>query len=375
MLFNSLEYLLFLPLVAIIYFVVNHRYRWVVLLIASYIFYISWRVDYAALILFSTCIDYWAGLKMASKLDKKSRKPFLYLSLLANLGLLFSFKYLSFFNESLRTLLGWTDIEYPIDEFSILLPVGISFYTFQTLSYTIDVYRGNKTAEKHFGIFALYVSFFPQLVAGPIERSTTFLPQFYIKHFVDWQRIIDGVKLIVWGLFKKMVIGDNLAIFVAYVYGSPDAYSGNILILATLAFTVQVYADGSGYTDIAIGSAKVLGFKLSDNYNRPFFATSIARLWRRWHITLTTWINDYFYTPLNNRTKTKTGRYRNIVIVMVVVGLWHGAGWQFVFFGLLHAANIILFRATTKQREQLNQWLGLNNRPLLKRNLGIGLLH
>ncbi len=370
MLFNSITYWIFLPLIVVLYFLTKQKYRWAILLVASYVFYMTWRMEYALLILFSTAVDYWAGLEM-TKREKKDRKPFLAVSLIANLGLLFCFKYLDFFNETIREISGWAGIDYGVPELDILLPVGISFYTFQTLSYTIDVYRGTRKAETHFGIFALYVSFFPQLVAGPIEKSTTLLPQFYEKHQFELQRVLDGVKLIVWGLFKKMVIGDNLAIFVNNVYDHPDGYSGNMLILATYAFTIQVYADFSGYTDIAIGSAKILGFNLSDNFNRPYFATSISKLWRRWHISLTQWIRDYFYLPLLHRSQSSFMSYVLIYVILIVIGLWHGVGWQFGVFGVIHGTYLTIQRLTFTFRNKLVTATKLDTFPKLKNGIDV----
>lgn len=370
MLFNSLTYWVFLPIITLLYFIVKHKYRWVILLIASYIFYMTWRMEYALLILFSTAVDYWVGIQM-EKRSKEERKPFLILSLVANLGLLIFYKYLNFLNEVLQDVFGWVNVDYNIPELNILLPVGISFYTFQTLSYTIDIYRGDRKAEKHFGIFALYVSFFPQLVAGPIERSTTFLPQLYEKHLLKLQPIVDGGKLIVWGLFKKMIIGDHLAIFVNNVYGQPEEYSGNMLVLATYAFTVQVYCDFSGYTDIAIGSAKVFGFSLSNNFDRPLFASSISKLWRKWHMSLTQWIRDYFYTPLMNRVKTEFGSYLILYLVLIVIGIWHGVGWQYVFFGIIHGLYLTIQRLSVNHRNRLSMTLRLERIPKFKKMMDV----
>ena len=369
MLFNSLEYLLFLPIIAIIFFRTKQKYRWLVLLVASYLFYMSWRVEYAILIFVSTTIDYWAGIMMARQSEKAKKKKYLVASLLINLGMLFSFKYLDFLNETVRTLLNWNAIDYPVGHLNILLPVGISFYTFQTLSYTIDIYRGDRDPEKHFGIFALYVSFFPQLVAGPIERSTALIPQFYAKACVNWQQIVDGTKLIVWGLFKKMVLGDNLGILVGYIYTDPQAYDGNMLIIGAFAFTIQIYCDASGYTDMAIGSAKILGIKLSDNFNRPYFSSSIAQLWRRWHITITDWVNDYLFNPLLKRNRK--ARYFYLVLVFVILGMWHGAGWQFVFFGLIHGLYILVGRLTDKRRKKLARNIGVAKWKTLTRNFNV----
>jgi D-alanyl-lipoteichoic acid acyltransferase DltB (MBOAT superfamily) len=357
MTFTSLEYLFFLPLVVLFYFLMPQKIRWALLLVASYLFYAYWNASLLILIVISTVIDYWAGIQMGKQADKRKRKKFLYASLVVNLGMLFFFKYFSFCNEAVRELFGYLELSYDVQRFDILLPVGISFYTFQTLSYSLDVYRGEKEPESHLGIFALYVSFFPQLVAGPIERSINFLPQFYEKHKFSIHRVVEGGKLIVWGLFKKMVIGDNLALIVDQVYGNPAAHSSGLLSLATYAFTIQVYCDFSGYTDMAIGSAKIFGFKLSDNFKRPFFASNISEFWRRWHMSLTQWIGDYFYQPLLKKYKSNAASFLILYFVLIAIGVWHGAGGQFVLFGIIHATYIAIRRLSTKPREVLSSWI------------------
>lgn len=354
MTFISLEYLLFLPAIVLLYFLLAHKYRWVLLLIASYLFYGYWNASLLILIVISTLVDYWAGLKMGGRLNKVDKKVFLYVSLFVNLGMLFFFKYFSFCNEAVREFFQFFDYSYSVKQFDILLPVGISFYTFQTLSYTIDVYRGHKKPEKHLGIFALYVSFFPQLVAGPIEKSTYFIPQFYKKYQFNIQRIVSGCKLILWGLFKKMIIADNLALIVNEVYGNSAIQSSEKLIIATYAFTIQVYCDFSGYTDIAIGSARIFGFELSDNFRKPFFASNISEFWRRWHISLTQWIGDYIYRPLLGKYKSNTASYFILYIVLIAIGVWHGAGGQFVLFGFIHATYIAVRRLLKPTRISFN---------------------
>ncbi len=333
MLFNSIEFLIFFPIVSIVHFLIPHKYRWVWLLLASYYFYMSWRIEYITLIWISTLIDYFAGRQMGKTDDRKKKRKYLLLSLFANLGLLFTFKYWNFFTSSLNIVLRAMHITYEIPYLNVVLPVGISFYTFQTLSYTIDVYRGVKSTEKHLGIFALYVAFFPQLVAGPIERSTNLLPQFFEKHNIDWRRIVDGLKLMMWGMFKKVVIADRLAVFVDRVYGNPYDYTGLSHIVATIFFAFQIYCDFSGYSDIAIGSAQVLGFNLMDNFRRPYFSRSVSEFWRRWHISLSSWFRDYVYIPMGgNRVSPKRWHF-NILTVFVVSGLWHGANWTFISQG------------------------------------------
>jgi alginate O-acetyltransferase complex protein AlgI len=341
MLFNSLDFLLFFPIVIGLYFALPYRFRWMMLLAASYYFYMCWKVEYIVLIIVSTLIDYYASLQMSKLPDKKGRKKFLILSLVSNLGILFFFKYFNFFNDSVQQTFDAFNIFYDAPVFDVLLPVGISFYTFQTLSYTIDVYKGDTKAEKHLGIFALYVSFWPQLVAGPIERSNRLLPQFYRKNDFDYKRVVEGFRLILWGFFKKVVIADRLAVYVNEVYNHPDMYEGTPVILATYFFAFQIYCDFSGYSDIAIGTAKVMGYDLMDNFNRPYFSKSIREFWSRWHISLSTWFRDYLYIPLGGNRVVKWRWYYNLFITFLISGLWHGANWTFVIWGALHGAYLV----------------------------------
>jgi len=304
---------------------------------------------------------------MEKKATKAQRKPLLYLSLAVNLGLLVAFKYLGFFSSIVSDTLEFAGSNASFSTFDILLPVGISFYTFQTLSYSIDVYRGQRKAERHFGYFALFVSFFPQLVAGPIERSSVLLPQLKAKQRHRWHTTTQGFQLIVWGLFKKVLIADYLGIFVNEVFGQPELFGGSMYLLAGMAFMVQIYADFSGYTDIAIGSAKLLGIELSTNFKRPFFSTSVAEVWRRWHITLYKWLRDYVYIPLGG---SKRGKWRwrvNVFLVFVLIGLWHGAAWGFVLFGAVHAVYIVLGEATQKWRTKLATSMGLSKESKLRK--------
>jgi D-alanyl-lipoteichoic acid acyltransferase DltB (MBOAT superfamily) len=324
------------------------------LLAASYYFYMCWRAEYLILIIISTLIDYVSALQMGKHpLKSWARKKYLILSLVANLGLLFMFKYFDFFSSSMRAVFDSLNMFYNIPAFDVLLPVGISFYTFQTLSYSIDVYRGKKDPESHLGIFALYVSFFPQLVAGPIERSTRLLPQFFEKHDFDYERVTNGLKLMVWGFFKKVVIADRLAVVVNQVYNNPTDYTGVPLILATYAFAFQIYCDFSGYSDIAIGGAQVLGYDLMKNFKRPYFAKSIAEFWKRWHISLSSWFQDYLYISLGGNRVVKWRWYSNLIIVFLVSGLWHGANWTFVVWGALHGSYLVISILTKRIRERI----------------------
>lgn len=359
MFFNSLHFLAFFPIVVGLYLATPARFRWALLLAASYYFYAAWRIEYLALIIVSTLVDYVAALAMERSATQKGRRFYLTLSLVSNLGILFSFKYFNFFNDSLRVVFGAFQVPYEIPAFDVLLPVGISFYTFQTLSYTIDVYRGEKTAERHLGIFALYVAFFPQLVAGPIERSTRLLPQFLQKVEVSYERAVDGLRLMLWGFFKKLVIADRLAAYVDAVYSSPADHSGGTILLATYFFAFQIFCDFSGYSDIAIGSARIMGYDLMDNFKRPYFSKSIGEFWRRWHISLSTWFRDYLYIPLGGNRVVKWRWYYNLFIVFLISGLWHGANWTFVVWGGLHGAYLIAGIVTKGVRDGIWRKLGL----------------
>lgn len=341
MLFNSIEFLIFFVLVVGTYFTLPSRFRWILLLLASYFFYAFWKYQYLFLIIASTLVDYFAGLMMAKCKTKSQRKPYLILSLLVNLGLLFFFKYFNFFSGSLQELIHLTDSNYEFPVLELLLPVGISFYTFQTLSYSIDVYNDKTKVEKHLGIFALYVSFFPQLVAGPIERSNRLLPQFRKSYSFDYERVRSGLLLMLWGFFKKIFVADRLAFYVNEVFNHPSDYEGTPIILASIFFAFQIYCDFSGYSDIAIGTARVMGFDLMKNFETPYFSKSIGEFWRRWHISLSTWFRDYVYIPLGGNRVVKWRWYYNLFLTFLISGLWHGANWTFVFWGALHGFYLI----------------------------------
>src|SRR3989338_2077528 len=363
MLFNSLQFLIFFPIVVSVYFVLPHRFRWFFLLCSSYYFYMCWKPEYVVLIMISTIIDYYAGLQMWKTTLRAKRKKYLILSLVSNFCILFAFKYFNFFNESARHIFNHFNILYNIPAFKVLLPIGISFYTFQTLSYSIDVYRGHQKAEKHLGIFALYVAFFPQLVAGPIERSINLLPQFYEKHSFDYQRIKKGLLLMSWGFFKKLVIADHVAVLVDQVYNHPADYTGTSLIIATYFFAFQIYCDFSGYSDIVVGAAQVLGFDLMTNFNFPYMAKSVAEFWKRWHISLSTWFRDYLYIPLGGNRVTKNRWFFNIFAVFLLSGLWHGANWTFIIWGALHGSYLLFSIASSGWRNQAVSALKLNQYP------------
>ena len=316
------------------------------LLVASYYFYMCWKIEYIVLIIGSTLIDYFAALKMSRAAGKQEKRKYLMLSLASNLGILFFFKYFNFVSESVAAAFNAWNIFYEVPLFDVLLPVGISFYTFQTLSYTIDVYNDRIPAEKHLGIFALYVAFWPQLVAGPIERSRHLLPQFRRRHAFDYRRVTDGLRLMLWGMFKKVVIADQLAVYVNQVYNHVDDYQGPALMIATFFFAIQIYCDFSGYSDMAVGSARVMGYDLMENFNRPYFAKSIREFWQRWHISLSTWFRDYLYIPLGGNRSVKWRWYYILFITFLVSGLWHGANWTFAIWGALHGFFLIVEIAT-----------------------------
>ncbi|PHV70332.1 membrane-bound O-acyltransferase family protein [Sporanaerobium hydrogeniformans] len=349
MVFNSFHFLLFFPIVTVIYFLIPHKVRWAWLLMVSYYFYMCWNPVYALLILLSTLLTYLSGLliEQAKEIKKEKKairlqKLWVILSFSLNLGILFFFKYFNFFIENINKIIESLSIQLVVPSFDVLLPVGISFYTFQALSYTMDVYRGEIKAEKHFGKYALFVSFFPQLVAGPIEKSKALLGQFNEVHSFEYERAKRGLLLMLWGLFQKLVIADRVAIVVNTVYNNYMEYAGIPVIVATLLFAVQIYCDFSSYSDIAIGASEVMGFKLMDNFKRPYFSKSIAEFWRRWHVSLGSWFRDYLYIPLGGSRKGTFKKYRNILIVFLCSGLWHGASWNFVIWGFLHGFYQVL---------------------------------
>ena len=372
MLFNSLHFLLFFPVVAAVYFSLPYRFRVYFLLAASYYFYMCWRPAYILLIIVSTLLDYGCSIAMGNKADRKDRRLFLLLSLVGNLGLLFSFKYFNFFSGSLETLFGQFNIYYHFPSLKVLLPVGISFYTFQTLSYTIEVYRGKQKAERNFPYFALYVAYFPQLVAGPIERADRLLPQVRANHDWDYDRAVDGLRQAIWGFFKKVVIADRLALLVNHIYATPGEYSSLPLLLATYFFAFQIYCDFSGYSDIAIGTAKIMGIDLMQNFNRPYHSKSIREFWQRWHISLSTWFRDYLYIPLGgNRVARRSRWYFNIIIVFLISGLWHGANWTFVIWGSLHGFYLLGGVVTEKLRDGFCRLIGLARFPGVRKLISV----
>jgi alginate O-acetyltransferase complex protein AlgI len=331
-----------------------YKSRWFLLLVASCYFYMIFKPVYILILFFTILIDYYAGIWI-DQAQGIMRKRLLLLSIIANVGVLAVFKYFNFLNEILSEFLAVFQQPNPIPFLSILLPIGLSFHTFQAMSYTIEVYRGNQKPEKHFGIYALYVMFYPQLVAGPIERPQNILHQFRQSFDFDYNRVLLGLRQMALGMFKKVVIADRLAVYVNQVYDRYDNYSGPTLLLATIFFSFQIYCDFSGYSDIALGSARVMGFNLMQNFNRPYFTTSISEFWRRWHISLSTWFRDYLYIPLGGNRSGKWQWYFNLFFTFLISGLWHGASWNFVIWGGLHGIYLIIGLVFASQFNQFSQ--------------------
>lgn len=341
MLFNSFHFLFYFIIVTTLFFTLPHKLRWFMLLVASCYFYMSFIPIYLLILLFTIVIDYYAGIYI-DRSSGKRRKLFLVISLIANIGILAFFKYFNFFNDNITTLMTSLGMQNPIPFLKIILPIGLSFHTFQAMSYTIEVYRGNQKPEMNFGIYALYVMFYPQLVAGPIERPQNLLFQFHEEKSFNYERFLEGIKLMLWGLFKKIVIADRLSIYVDAVYNNPTHHQSLTLILATVLFAFQIYCDFSGYSEMAIGAAHIMGFKLMTNFNRPYFSSSISEFWKRWHISLSTWFTDYLYISLGGNRVSVPRWYFNLFFVFLVSGLWHGANWTFIIWGALNGFYLIV---------------------------------
>jgi len=334
MLFNSLLFIGFFFIVTSLFFILPHKYRWLLLLLSSCYFYMAFIPVYILVLLFTIVVDYFAGL-LIEKAEGKKRRLFLLMSIVANLGVLSFFKYFNFLNNNFGALLKLFHITNPVSDVSFILPIGLSFHTFQAMSYTIEVYKGNQKAERKFGIYALYVMFYPQLVAGPIERPQNVIHQFYEPKKFEYNRVVQGLKIILWGYVKKLVVADRLSIYVNAVYSNPYHHSGLTLYVATAFFFIQIYCDFSGYSDIAIGAAKVMGYNLMENFRRPLLAKSFADMVSRWHISLYSWFRDYVYSPLAlkaRRNMTKLLFY--IVLIFALSGLWHGANWTYILWGV-----------------------------------------
>lgn len=336
MLFNSLAFAFFYVIVTLLYYVLPHKNRWFLLLAASCYFYMAFVPVYILILAFTIVVDYIAGIYI-EKAQGKQRKMLLVVSLVANIGVLAVFKYYNFINDNISVLAESLDLHNHIPYLKMLLPIGLSFHTFQAMSYTIEVYRGNQKAERHFGIYSLYVMFYPQLVAGPIERPQNILPQMHVKHHFSYLNMVEGLKQMIWGFFKKLVVADRLSIYVDTVYPNPELHNGSTVVVSSIFFAIQIYCDFSGYSDIAIGCAKTMGFDFMTNFRRPYFSTSISEFWSKWHISLSTWFRDYLYIPLGGNRVATYKRYLNLFIVFMVSGLWHGASYNFIIWGFLHA--------------------------------------
>lgn len=368
MLFNSIEFLIFFPVVTLLYFIIPHKVRYLWLLAASYFFYMCWNPKYALLMLTSTILTYLSGvlISRADKIENQNKSKALKklsvaLSFTLNLAILFFFKYFDFAINNINAILKVTGFSLINPAFDVLLPVGISFYTFQALSYTMDVYRKDVVPEKNFFKYALFVSFFPQLVAGPIERSSNLIKQIRERHYFDSKRVSRGLMLMLWGFFEKLVIADRAASIVNTVYNNHDSYTGLTIVFATVMFAFQIYCDFASYSDIARGAAEVMGFSLMKNFDTPYFSKSVSEFWRRWHISLSSWFRDYLYIPLGGNRKGKARKYFNLLVVFLVSGLWHGASWHFVIWGALNGIYQVIGEITKPVRNKISEKLG--NKP------------
>lgn len=366
MLFNSVDFLVFFPIVTLIYFLIPHKIRYLWLLVCSYYFYMCWNAQYALLLFASTFITWLSGLAIASAAKKEADDPtrlrsrgIVAISLILNLSLLFFFKYANFALDNVNNLLERFGVAFRAPKLDLLLPVGISFYIFQALSYTIDVYRGDIAVEKNLLRYMVFVSFFPQLVAGPIERSSRLLGQFYEKHTFSYDRTVRGLMMMLWGYFQKMVVADRLSVLVDQVFNYSSYYAGFEILVGAVFFAFQIYCDFAGYSTIAIGAAQILGFDLMENFRQPYLGVSVADFWRRWHISLTSWFRDYLYIPLGGNRKGKWTKYRNIMIVFLASGLWHGANWTYVIWGGLNGLFQIIGAQTKKLRSAVKARLGI----------------
>ena len=369
MLFNSLDFAIFLPVVFIFYwFVLNDSVRLqnILIVVASYIFYGWWDWRFLSLIFFSSVVDYLVGLSLSKTEKGFFRTCLLVVSIVANIGLLGFFKYYNFFIDSFDSIFSLMGYSINSNSLNIILPVGISFYTFQTLSYSIDVYKGKLEPTKDFVAFSAFVSFFPQLVAGPIERAKQLLPQFYIKRNFDYSVAVDGLRQILWGFFKKLVIADNCAIYANMIFNDSGTYEGSTLFLGAIFFAFQIYGDFSGYSDIAIGISKLFGFNLMQNFAYPYFSRDIAEFWRRWHISLSTWFRDYLYIPLGGSRGPLWKKVRNVFLIFTISGLWHGANWTFVVWGLLNALYFLPLLLRGRNRHNLGDVATNKKLPSLK---------
>ena len=356
MLFNSLDFAIFLPIIFILYWFIaqkNLKLQNALIVIASYVFYGYWDWKFLSLIIFSTVVDFTIGQKLRDELQQAKRKMFLWTSIIVNLGFLGFFKYYNFFLENFVDAFSLFGIQINANTLNIILPVGISFYTFQTMSYTIDIYRKKLKPTEDFIAFSAFVCFFPQLVAGPIERATNLLPQFYKKRTFEYYKAVDGMRQILWGLFKKIVIADNCADFANQIFNNSANLNGSTLLLGAIFFTFQIYGDFSGYSDIAIGTSRLFGFNLKQNFATPYFSRDIAEFWRRWHISLSTWFRDYLYIPLGGSRVGTWMKIRNTFTIFLISGFWHGSNWTFIIWGTLNAIYFLPLLLTNSNRKNL----------------------
>ena len=370
MLFNSFTFLIFFPVVVTIYFVLPHRMRWAWLLAASCYFYMAFIPVYILILFFTIAIDYVAGIVIENAEGRK-RTLWLVASIIANVGVLAVFKYFNFFSANASAIAEVFHWPYDFPLLSIILPIGLSFHTFQAMSYTIEVYKRRQPAERHLGIYALYVMFFPQLVAGPIERPQNLLHQFRERHFVEYERVTEGLRQMAWGLFMKVVIADRLARYVNVVYNEPTSFQGLTLVVATLFFAFQIYCDFAGYSHIAIGSARVMGFRLMRNFDRPYLSRSISEFWSRWHISLSTWFRDYVYIPLGGNRVARPRWYFNLLVTFLLSGFWHGANWTFVVWGGLNGVYLVASLLTKDLRDRIASAAGLARSPRARAVWGV----
>ena len=376
MLFNSIDFAIFLPIVFLLYWFVankNLKLQNLLIVVASYVFYGWWDWRFLSLILFSTLIDYSVGIRLSKEENISKRKVLLWISILVNLGFLGFFKYYNFFLDNFITAFSFFGTPINVQGLNIILPIGISFYTFQTLSYTIDVYKRKLKPTKDFIAFTAFVSFFPQLVAGPIERATNLLPQFYKKRTFEYNKAVDGLRQILWGLFKKIVIADNSAQIANEIFNNSSDYSGSTLVIGAVFFTFQIYGDFSGYSDIAIGTSRLFGFNLKQNFAFPYFSRDIAEFWRRWHISLSTWFRDYLYIPLGGSRGGTWMKVRNTFAIFIVSGFWHGANFTFIVWGALNALYFLPLLLLNKNRANTDTVAQGKYLPNIKEFFQIGL--
>jgi alginate O-acetyltransferase complex protein AlgI len=371
MAFTSAQFLVFFSLVVLLFYAMPHRFRNPFLLVASYCFYASFNPAYLFLLIVCTIVAWGAGIWIGNTGQPQLKKARLAAGVAVSLAPLVFFKYFNFLNDSIREIFDWASLAYAVPHLNLLLPVGISFFTFRIVSYCVDVFRGACPPEKRIITLALHIAFFPQLLAGPIDRAANLLPQFGRPNSFNHDRAVSGLQLMLWGFFKKLIIADRCAILVNQVYDNPGSYAGYPLMLATYLFAFQIYCDFSGYTDIARGASRILGFESMENFKRPYFARSIPEFWRRWHISLSTWFRDYVYIPLGGSRVTLPRYYANLLVVFVVSGLWHGAAWTFIAWGAVHGLCMVCSSFFAPLRKKLSATIRLDRVPVLKSAIGI----